>query len=106
MAVPGLLSALTIRLLDRVVEKGLLERLFPFHEIVCKADDLKTVVTSDEPNMQLTPVLLIGRNLDEARVTRHTIDGSIGARCPATRSGKVSRPHSRWLVVRDLFNAR
>ena len=66
-----------IYLLDRVREKALLERFFPFQEIDCKADDLKTIRIADEPNMQLTPVLLIGRNLDPARVTSCPIRGSI-----------------------------
>ena len=41
----------------RVLEKVLVER-FPL-EIVCKAEDLKTVAITDGPNMQLTPVLLL-----------------------------------------------
>ena len=53
-------------------------------ETVCKTHDLKTVVSADEPNMQLTPVLLVGRNLDKARVTSYPIDGSIDARSPAS----------------------
>jgi hypothetical protein len=69
MALARLAIGLTIYLLVRVLEKGLLERCFPCHEFVCKAEDLKTVVSTDDPNMQLTPVLLVGRNLDKARVT-------------------------------------
>jgi hypothetical protein len=53
MALAWLPSTLTIYLLDRVLEKGLLERFFPFHESVCKAEDLKTVVIADDPKVQL-----------------------------------------------------
>src|SRR5215813_1361062 len=98
-------STLTIYLLDRVLEKGLLERFFPLHEIVCKTEDLKTVVIADDPKVQLAPVLLVGRNLDKTRVPREPIHGSIPVRCSDTLSGKESRPQSRWLVVRDLFRA-
>src|SRR5215813_2193762 len=69
-------STLTIYLLDRVLEKGLLERFFPLHEIVCKTEDLKTVVIADDPKVQLAPVLLVGRNLDKTRVPREPIHGS------------------------------
>ena len=76
----------------RVVEKVLVA---PF-ETVCEAQDLKTIISTDDPNLQLRAIAVpvsipvanaigvafAGNARVEARVTSHPIHRSIGDRVP------------------------
>src|SRR6266849_1551437 len=76
----------------RVVKKVLVTAL----KVICKAKDLKTIVSTDDPNLQLRAiavpianpvanaigVAVAGIAYEEARVTSHPIHRSIGARVP------------------------
>jgi hypothetical protein len=77
---------LTTDLLGLFVPQGFgVDRLsrVPPQEVVGKAEDLKTVAITDEPEIQLVPLPVGGRNLDKARQTGLPFDGFIGARFPA-----------------------
>ena len=69
---------------------------------VGKAQNLKTAGITDDPEIQLVPFPVSGRNFDKARQTSLLFDGSIDARFLATGSGKKGRSRSRPLPVRDL----
>src|SRR6202795_3988816 len=69
---------------------------------VGKAQNLKTAGITDDPEIQLVPFPVSGRNFDKARQTSLLFDGSIAPRCPATGSGKKGRSRSPPLPVRDL----
>ena len=74
-------------------------------ERVGEAQHLETARITDDPEIQLVPFPVSGRNFDEARQTSLLFDGSIDARFPATGSGKKGRSRSRPLPVRDLCGA-
>jgi len=49
-------------------------------EVVGKAQNLKTAGIADDPELQVVPCPVGGRNFDEARQARLLFDGSIDAR--------------------------
>ena len=48
--------------------------------LVAKAQNLKTIGITDDPEIQLVPFPVVCRNLNEARKTSLLLDGSIDAR--------------------------
>src|SRR6266704_5820256 len=69
---------------------------------VGKPQNLKTAGITDDPEIQLAPFPVSGRNFDKARQTRLLLDGSIDARRPTAGSGKKGLSRRRPLPVRDL----
>src|SRR5712675_1401498 len=70
---------------------------------VGKAQNLKTAGITDDPEIELVPFPVGGRNFDKARQTSLFFDGSVDARRPAAGSGKKGRSRSLPLPVRDLY---
>ena len=75
-----LFSALEKVLLERFLEKRLISGL----KLIRETEDLQTLSIAAEPELQLAPVLIVGRNLLEAHVTGDFVERGINARCPAT----------------------
>src|SRR5689334_13832637 len=71
-------------------------------ELVGKAQYLKTVAVTDDPEIQLVPFAVGGRDLHKAGQASLLFDGSIGGRRPDTGSGKEGRSRSRAFPVRNL----
>ena len=89
IALPGLAAARR-NLIVKILQNGVVDRLAPLalQEVVGKAENLKTVAITDDPEIQLVPFLgsfvvpfpFGDMNLDEARQTSLLFDGSIDAR--------------------------
>lgn len=83
IALPGFARCLTTDLLGLIpLQRFGVDRLagVRLQELVGKAENLKTVGITDDPEIQLLPFPVGGRNLDEARQTRLLCDGLIATR--------------------------